>query len=892
MLRARFFELLSKFTGLFTGRRDDAEFANEVDLHLALEIEANQRKGMSEADAHRAARLSLGRTRLQLREELNEQRRPPIFESLLQDVRYGWRTLRKNPGFTLASALTLTLGIGANTIIFSVVNVVFLKPLPYPEPDRLVNVWQSDATRPGSTNILSAPNFLDWEAQNHVFESMALFDSAGKGYNLADGKDVEQVPGLRVSASLFPTLGIPPYLGRTFAREEEQQGKHHVVVLSYGLWKRRFGGDTALVGKTIRMDGSQYTVIGVMPPGFRFEFYSLVNELWVPVGFDAADRDRGSNSFGSCARLKPGVTIEQARTEMDLIGRRISAAYPDSNNAQTVAVTPMPELGVKRLQPTFVALFSLVGFLLLIACVNVANLMLARGAAREKEFALRRALGAGRERIIRQLLTEGIVLSALGALGGILAAWAGLRLLAQTLPQFVRVPLRNIDRIEMDLWVLGFTVALCVFTGVLFGIVSAYGVLHHRDTHAALKEGSGRGGTGRIGILRYVLVAAEVSLALAILVGAGLMLESMSRLMGVNPGLDPKNVLTMDVAMTQKVLYTSPPDKPTFCRELTEQIGSIPGVLSVGAISHLPIRGGNAGRAIILEGRPDPGLDNPPNGAYGLACPGFFKTMGIPLVAGREFQHQDTVVSLPVVVVNQAMVRQYWNGADPVGSRIKIGRYRSDSPWMTVVGVIRDIRHSGLDVEPYPHFYRPFTQAGWPSMTIVVKTASSPYGFATQVKQALLKVDQDRAASGVRTMEEVVERSTGSRKFPAMLFATFGVLALALAAVGITGVVGYSVAQRTQEIGIRVALGASTSDVLRMVLLRSMLWVLAGVILGLAASFGVTRLLTGLLFGVKPMDPSILAMAACILTLVALAASYIPAHKAARVDPILALRCD
>ena len=546
------------------------------------------------------------------------------------------------------------------------------------------------------------------------------------------------------------------------------------------------------------------------------------------------------------------------------------------------------------MRSTFIALSALVGFVLLIACVNVANLMLARGTAREKEIALRRALGAGRARIVQQLVTESLLLSLVGAIGGIAVAAGCARLAERMLPQYVRVPFRNLENIELDAGVFGFALLLCVITGLLFGVVAAFGALRRDAANESLKSGQGRGASSRNGQLRYVLVAAEVSLALTVLVGAGLMLASMARLLGVDPGLDPKNVLVLGISLPQKVMYYSPPDKAEFCRELTNRVGSIPGVLSVGAISHLPIGGGNAGRGFVIQGQPDPGKDEQPGAAYGLACPEFFKTLGIPVAAGREFNHRDTVTSTPVVVINQALAREYWKGVDPLGGRIRIGGNKPENPnpWMTVVGVIHDIRHSGLDRDASPHFYRPYTQAGWPVMSVVVKTTSQPQGFLPAIKQALLAIDPDQAASGVRTMEEVVDRSMGSRRLPAILLISFGVLSLVLAAVGISGVVAYSVAQKTKEIGIRVALGATTSDVLQMVLNRSMGWAMAGIVAGLGASYMMTRLLTGMLYGVKPMDAKVVGIAALILASVALAASYIPARRAAKVDPVITLRCD
>lgn len=554
-------------------------------------------------------------------------------------------------------------------------------------------------------------------------------------------------------------------------------------------------------------------------------------------------------------------------------------------------MTPLSELGVGDLRATFIALFAAVGFVLLIACVNVANLMLARGAARGKEFAVRRALGAGRLRIARQLITESLLLAMIGGAAGVGVAIAGLRLLERLLPQSLgNVPFREVDRITIDTGVFAFTLGVCCLTGILFGLVSALGAMR-ADVSDPLKEGRGRGTTARNGNLRHALVATEIALALGVLAGAALMIESMARLSRVELGLKPANLLTMSISLPQPVLYYGPPAKAGFCRDLTQHAGSIPGIETVSAISHLPIGGGNAGRGFVIEGRADPG-DDGPGGSYAVSCPDYFRTMGIPLTAGREFNHRDTVGAQPVAMINQAMAKRHWPNADPVGARIKLGNYRSNSPWMTVVGVVGDVRHFGGDRDVPRQLYRPYTQAAWPVMTVVARTASTPEVFARPIKAALLQIDPDQAASTANTMEQIVQRSMGSRRMPTFLLAAFGLVALVLAAVGIAGVVSYSVAQRTHEIGIRIALGARSADVLRMVLGRSVMWTFIGVAGGIAASSMLSRLLGKLLFGVRPMEPAVLIGVSVLLAVVSLLASYLPARRAAKVDPIVALRCE
>jgi putative ABC transport system permease protein len=814
--------------------------------------------------------------------------------TLWQDLRYGARMLFKNPGFTLVAVVTLALGIGANTTIFSVINSLLLKPIPFPEADRLALVWQAQANDPKDRNIISAPNFWDWQRQNDVFENMAIFDSAGRGYNLSGDGEPERVSGLRVSAGFFDVLGVKPRLGRGFLPEEEQPGKHQVVVLSHGLWRNRYNSDPNIIGKTIRVDSENHTVVGVMPPEFEFQLFSPIRQLWVPVAYTEGDRDRGSNSFICMARLKPGVTMEQAHARMNIIGRGLAEQYPQDNAGGTAAVDPIIGYGQEDQQKTLLTLLAVAGFVLLIACVNVANLLMARGAARGRELAIRAALGASRVRTIRQLLTESLLLAFAGGLAGTLvAAWSG-NLLLKVLPgNLTAVPFRSIsaaDGLSMDYKVLAFTWGVTCLTGIIFGLAPAL-IFSKRNVNEFLQEGS-RGTTGGGTKLRQGLVVLEVALALVVLTGAGLMIQSMARLLNVSLGFDPRNVLVLSMSLPQENLYYGPPGHPQFARDLQQHVGSIPGVISVSAVSHMPVSGGWAGRGFVIEGQPDPGTDNQPGAKYTLICPNYFRTMGIRLFSGREFTEQDSLNAPGVIVINETMAKRYWPNEDPVGKRIKIGLFNADAPWLTVVGVAQDVKQRGLDQRTRPEFFRPYNQAAWPVMTVVVRTASNPGPLVNPIKQALARVEPERAASGIRTMDEVLYDSVGSRRFPMMLLVAFSLVALTLAAVGISGVVGFSVSQRTREIGIRMALGASKGDVIRLALNRSMIAALVGVGVGLAASFGLTRFLTGLLFEVKPMDPIVLGSAAMVLAGVALIACYLPARRAAKVDPMIALRCE
>ena len=805
------------------------------------------------------------------------------------DVQYAIRTWLRNPGFTAAAVITLALGIGANTTMFSIVNATLLRPLPFPAPEKLVTLWKGPADNPEQLNIVSMPNFRDWQARSRSLASVAIFDSAGRGYNLSGGSEPEQVSGVRVTASFFTVLGVQPMLGRTFLPEEEEPGRDNVVVLSHGLWTRRYSADPSIVGRPIPIDGRGFTVVGVMPPQFKFQFGGGMRQLWVPAGWTKGDYDRGSNSFIAIGRLKDDVSVDEARSEMDTIGRAMAQAFPNENGGQTVRVVPMGEIGVTRLQPALVAMLAVVGFVLLIACVNVANLMLARAAARTREFAVRAALGAGRGRIARQLLTESVLLASVGAAGGLLIAYWGTRAVFPLLPPGMRfIPLRPVEQIELDGTVLAFTSLIAVASGVLFGLAPAL-TFARRDVNDTLKENARSGTAGR-SRLRYALVASEVALTLVVLAGAGVMLLSVSRLLAVEPGLDAENVLALQMSLPQENLYYGPPGNPRFCDALDRQVGTVPGVLSASAIAHLPLSGANAGRSFSVEGKPDPGPRNQPGAAYTVACPNVLRTLGIELVSGREFTFQDTLEAPAVAIVNEVMAKRHWPGEDAVGKRFTMGIGGRSLATITIVGVFKNVRRGGLDSAPGPWFIRPYTQAAWPFMSVVARTASSPAPFVEPIKRALQTVQPDQAVSNVRTMEQVVAGSVSSRRFPMLLLSLFGIVALALAAVGIAGVVGYSVVQRTQEIGLRMALGAQKRDVLRLVLGQSLAWTLAGIVIGLAAAVAVLRLLGSLLYDVKPADPLVLAAVSAVLLLVALGASYMPARRAMQVDAATTLR--
>jgi len=609
-------------------------------------------------------------------------------------------------------------------------------------------------------------------------------------------------------------------------------------------------------------------------------------QLWIPVGYTKTDFGRGNNSFLGIARLKPGVTVEQARAEMEAVGARVAAVYPKEDPEMSATVTPIGTFQMTRIRTTMLTLLAAVAFVLLIACVNVANLLLARGAARQKEFAVRRALGAAGPRIARQLMTESLLLALAGGVLGLALAAFGTRVLFRVFGlDGLNLPFRVIETLEMDSRVFAFAFTISCLTGILFGIAPAFSAWRD-DVNDALKEGA-RGTSGAGNRVRHALVAIEVALALIVLCGAGLMIKSMSRLLGVDPGFNPKNVLALMMTLPQEEIYVGPPGFPRFCQDLENHVGAVPGVLEVSAAAHLPMRGA-AGRSFLVEGKSPAEPGHWPGGNYTVTCPGYFHTVGIPVVRGREFNQQDTLHSPGVVVITEKMARDFWPGEDPLGRAILFeGKTR-----LTIVGIVRDVHIAGLDSPVRRELFRPYTQAGWPVMQIVVRTISNPYLFTEPIKRALADFAPDRPVSAIDTMEGLVQSSTGSRRLPMLLLSGFSVIAVVLAAVGIVGVVGHSVTQRTQEIGIRMALGAGNLDVLRGMLSGSMTWVLVGLIAGVAGSAGLTRVLSGMLYEVRPLDPPVLAYVSLILALVALLATYIPSRRAARIDPIAALRCE
>jgi len=873
----------------FDGRRVPSEQAlEELAQHVEETWRAARASGLSEAEALAAARDQLRNPPSRLPANMIAPiHRPGLLgvvgraaSEAIRDVRYSVRRLVARPGFAAVAIVTLALGIGANTAIFSVVRSLLLEPLPFADPDRLVMIWEADAANLSDTYIVSAPNYLDF-TRVQSFEQTGIWEYLN--YNFSGDGEAERVPGVRVSASTFRMLGVSPQLGRTFTDEEDAPG-HDVAIISDALWRRRFGARTDIIGRTARVNGRPFEIIGVMPSAFRFP--ASATGVWMPIAFNENDKGRDSHSFQAAARLKPGVRFEAAKAELDTLARALAKQYPGENQGETAVITPMKDLGVVQLRPTFIALGGAVALILAIACVNVANLLLAQSSARRQEFAVRSALGASRARLATQVLCEGLVVAAVGGIAGLAVAWGGTQLLSGVLPRsIVFAPFRDPAGIRLDPWVLGFTAAVAILTGAAFSLAPIAGL-----RRLNLKAAGDRAATGRLAGVRTALVALEVALAVVILVAAGLMTKSLARLVNIDPGLDPENVLVVEMALPQPDFY-GPPVRKTFCSSVTGRVASLPGILSVGAISHLPLSGANAGRGFSIDGKVLPPGENA-SASYRLTCPGYFASMGIRLLRGRDFSTLDSTDGAGAVIINEETAKRYWPDEDPVGRRIKLGRADGPLPWLTVVGVVANVRHFGLDAGPRREMFRPYSQAAWPVMTVVVKTASDPAGFAAAIRSALQGIDPDLPVARVSTMEAIERNSTGSRRFPMLLLTAFGAVALALAIVGVYGVVSYVVSQRTREIGIRVALGARRGQVLRLVVIGAMKPVLAGLAIGALAAIFASRLLGSLLYEVKPGDPAVIAAIAALLAGAAIAASLVPGARATRVDPISVLRVE
>lgn len=872
-----------RLRALFFKSRMEEELSEEVRFHLEREIEQNLARGMSPEEARAAASRSFGGV-AQVQERCRDERGVRLLEELWHNLRHSSRMLLKNPGFTAISVLTLALGIGANSAVFSVVNSILLQPLPYRDSDRLVTVYQISGAsgKPSAPEPISAPNYFDYRDQNTVFESVSLF--TGTNLNLTGQGEPEQLSVLRVSASYFSTLGVEAVLGRTFSPEEEQPRRDGVVILSHNLWHRRFGGVPNVIGRTLTLDDKSYTVIGVMPASLYGE-----TEIWVPIALSPLEMKlREWNHLSMIARLKPGINVEQAQAEMNVIVSRINRQYPQllARGGWGAGVKSLYEQSVGEIRRALLVLSATVGFVLLIACANVANLLLARSAARRKEIAIRLALGAGRGRIVRQLLTESALLALLGGGLGLMLSFWGVKLLVA----FNRENLPRWQEIRLDSRVLVFTIVTSVLTSLLFGLAPAF-LSSKIHPVVALKEGgrSSASGFRRFGF-RNLLVVAEVALALVLLVGAGLLLKSFARLMEVDLGFRSDNLLTMQISLPSSK-YGTPEQRRAFFERALEQIRTVPGVISAGAVSNLPLSGSMTGGGFTIEGRAKIPVEQGTGTDLRSTSHQYLQTMGIPLLRGRYFNDRDRDGAPAVVIIDETLARAYFRDEDPLGKRVAV----EGPQWREIVGVVGRIKYEGLESDDKGQLYFPHAQDPWSGMFrmfLAVRTAAEPMNSVSAVQGAIRRLDKDLPVYRIKTMEQLVSNSVAQRRFSMFLLGLFASLALLLATVGIYGVLAHSVVERTPEIGVRMALGASKGDVLRLVIGQGMVQTLAGIGAGLIAAFGLTRLMSALLFQVKATDPLTFVLIPLLLLSMAFVACYLPARRATKIDPLVALRAE
>jgi predicted permease len=869
-----------RFAELFHKEQRDRELEEELDSHLQMHIEENLNSGMTPVEARRQALIKLGGVE-QTKENCRDRRGIPWFETTLQDVRYGLRSLWKNPGFTAVAVLTLALGIGANTAIFSVVNAILLRPLPFPDPGRLMVVWHTPPQKifPGISRFVVSPaNYLDWRSQNHAFDQMAAIGF--RNLNLAGMGQPESVAGAAVSADFFSVLGVRPSTGRGFVAADDQPGGN-VVVVSDAFRQSHFGSDKNILGRTIKLNDQSYAIIGVMPP--KFEFPSRV-QFWTPLAWTDKQRAmRGFHDFIVIGRLKAGVEKERAQAEMDAISGNLANQYPTDDAGWGAVVVPLHDSLVGPVRSALLVLLGAVAFVLLIACTNVANLTLARVLGRRKEMAIRSALGASRVRVMQQVLTETVLLSVIGGALALLLA----HFVIDSLTGFIGPRLRLPLEIGLDGSVLGFTLAISILTGIIAGLAPSWH-LAKANLNASLKQGLGKTDSESGGDrARSVFVVTEVALSLLLLVGAGLTIRTLSLLQSVNPGIDPHNVLTVPLAISD-AKYPGADQRANFFNNVLERIRALPGVESTGAINTLPFQSGSI-QPVVPEGQPVVPMADQPEVAVRLVSPGYLRAMRIPLQQGRDLTDADKNNSRPVILVSDAFAKRFWPRENPIGKHVTLTFW--PGPSREVVGVVGDVKLDGLGTtQPVQAIYDAMSQNPQTQMVLTVRTNSLPTSLISAVTDAVHDVDPDEPVVSVVTMESIVDQSLGQQRLNVILLAAFAGLALLLGAIGIYGVQSYAVRQRVHEIGIRIALGAQRSDVFRLVLGHGLKLVMIGICIGLAASFGLTRLMASQLFGVSATDPLTFAVVAIALAFVALLSCYIPARRAARMSPMVALR--
>ncbi len=889
-------EIRTRLAGLGLAPARENEIVEELSQHLEDQFEEAVSRGMSEAEATTAVLSDLGELlsrQLQRVERRAPQNQVPMgsraksnfIGDVIQDVRFALRMFAKNPAFTAIAILALALGIGANTAIFSVVNAILLRPLPYKNPDQLVMIWENATHLGFPKNTPSPANFLDWRQQATVFEGMAAF--AERSFNLTGVGEPERLDGRRVSANLFDLLGVTPIIGRTFVADEDKAGTK-VAILNESLWRRRFGSDPSVVGRAITLNNESYTVVGVVKSTVRLPaFGKWRDQVWVPLAFSSEEAsNRGDHFLEVIGRMKPGVTLQTARSEMETIAARLAQEYPRYNVRIGAVVNPLHEEIVGDMKSALLILLGAVAFVLLIACANVANLLLARAAVRQKEIALRLALGADRARLTKQLLAESVLLSLLGGGVGLALAYGGLRVLTQFIPADLAHP----EIIPIDGKVLLFTVVVAIVTGLIFGLAPASQASHFNLNDTLKEGGRDSGASGRGKRLRSALVVAEVAVSFILLIGAGLLINSFLHLRNLDPGFRADHLLALNIDLSE-LKYAENSRRTPFLDEVVRRIQALPGVQSVAVAGNLPFTYNGDSMGIGVEGIPDPPTDQWPDVIYRAVGPGYFSTMGIPLVRGRDFNEQDTLNSTLAVVISEKTAKYYWPNQDPIGKRLKSGATTADTPWRTVIGVVKDVRQNDFIAEPKMQMYLNYRQLqSLMPNALVVRTGVDPLSLASSVRAAIWSVDKDQPVSNIDSMEHIVAGAVARQRFSMLLLAIFAGLALVLAAVGIYGVMSYAVAQQTREIGIRIALGAKRSDVLIMTVKQGLKLVGTGLACGLAVAFVLTRVMTSLLFGISATDPVTFLSIAVVLLGVALLATYVPALRATRIDPMIALR--
>jgi putative ABC transport system permease protein len=868
--------------------RVDRDLDEELNSYLDQLTDEKIATGLSQQEARRASRIELGGLE-PVKEQVREVSAGAGIEQLWKDALFGLRILRKNPAFTTIAVATLALGIGANTAIFSLVNAALLRPLPYRDSGRLILLWERPrGAPPGATNVVSSGSYLDWRARNHSFAEMAAVSD--RNVNLSGAAEPEQVHAAELSANFFDLLGVRPVLGRAFVAGDDEWGHDRVAILSYGLWRRRFGGAGDVLGRDVSVDGERYAIVGVAPSGFHFQWKDC--DLYLPLALNPAEINHANHYLFGLARLKPGVTLQYSRVELNEIARLVGEAHPDTNRDWGVTIQPLREALVGGdTRRSLWLLLGAVSLVLLIACVNVANLLLSRANGRQREIALRAALGASRARIARQLLTEGMLLAVTGGVLGLLVARFGIDSFMALMPDVVPAGVE----VDLDLRVLGFAFAAAALSGTLFSLAP---LLYSRQVSLiqALTEGGRTTTVGRRTARTGALLAVgEVALTVPLLIACGLLIRSLTALYACDAGFGPDNVLTAEVALTSKK-YTDATTLTRFLTETLERVRALPGIQSAGIVSVLPLEG-YWGQGFQVEGRPESehasGSTN-----FQVVSPDYFQTMGIRLVAGRDFGDHDNARSPPVIVISDSIARRFFGDRDPIGEqmRVSVPRIESHLPGSfaprTIVGVVGDV-HAGIDVTEWnPVVYAPYTQAPNADQFIAVRTSSDPNSISDAVRRAIVSTDPDQSVGSFRSMERVVSRAVGPWRSSAQLFGAFAALAVVLAVVGIYGVLSYAVSRRTHEISVRVALGARPADVLRLILGQGANFVLLGVGIGLLGALALTRFLQSQLFNVSSTDPLTFLVVAVSLCLVALAACYIPARRASKVDTIAALRCE